>query len=124
MRSAIVIVLGLVACGPVPEDDVYQPDLDASVTCSTPITILAPRPELHYATDLAVIAQMPWDNVTIFALDDTDAVANPLGAPTEQTGSDQLTLTWQFSLQPSHRYTVVIGGPEDCTASVEFFTSP
>jgi hypothetical protein len=122
----LTIILCIAACGPpiVEEDDDY-PAPDAQLACTTPITILAPRPELHYATDLAVIAQLPWENVTIFAIDDTGASVDPLGVPDAQRG-DPLTLTWQFALQPSHRYTVTINGPEEtgCSAAVEFFTSP
>jgi len=127
MRSLSLLFVLVAACEPIVEDDIYLPVPDAQLVCDTPITILAPRPDLHYATDLAVIATMPWENVAIFALDDIGGGANPLDVPTAQTDPDsqELTLTWQFTLQPSRRYTLTINGPEDtgCTASVEFFTS-
>jgi hypothetical protein len=133
MRSAWLASLlpMFVACGPDPGPDnnlqVYPDAVPYNCDASS-FQFVAPRPELHYATDLIAITDFgsfyaTYGQPGLVAVDDLGHGYEPIGTPTSAPlGNGEVEMRWSFQLAPSHRYTLYFSATE-CDQTVEFFTS-
>ncbi|HUJ58586.1 MAG TPA: hypothetical protein VLX92_08840 [Kofleriaceae bacterium] len=128
MRMVLLVVL--VGCA-APSS---EPLPDASPVCiDSALNIEAPRADLHYATDVAVVVDVtePQPNVALTMVDDTGAsyAFDHFIPGTEPDGAIYLA-TWRYTLAAGHRYDLTVTSCCDAVCStthdpheVVFFTS-